>query len=207
MNFKKRNKNNKKTTRNINKKRSKRTNKAPEVKTIDYNFVTKHRDDLEYRFKPLVIGHTGIDHDYVMVLVTATGQVDFNTSVRYLDGVPKRIGEQMRYMKTDNYQGLIFGRPGHIMHKKYLPIYNNLYGVYQTMMIKSFRLLNSNIAYWESPASKPAMLKYLTEFVEEVTNKVQLVESMNMSKRKAAIYTNYFEIEHKPFGKIPQELI
>lgn len=158
---------------------------------------------------PLIIRHSEIDHDYGMVLVRDSSQVEFNTSIRFLDGVPKNIADYMRTHQVDTYRGMIYGRPGHVASKRFINSIFEKYGTYQAMMIKLYRLSGVSNRKWHNKSSAiESTGQIITDNLELLKLRVSVLEKSQNYSRKGEIYRDLYRTDiNRKIGEIPNYLL
>lgn len=195
--------------KNKMRKQRRSMNKLPRIgkRTIKFlNFHEEHQDDPEYVNKKFTRPHGPVHKDYAMVLVTPNNQLEFNTSVRYLDGVPAPIGNFMKFNNIKAYQGLVCGRPGGVIHKDIMYQVFEQYGVYQVMLCKAYRLLGNNPNNWLSVHNKDMMRDIMDEWMEYVRKEAAIAEGTVAYHANQFMYREQFVENKWDFGFVPEHL-
>ena len=201
----------KRQERNVRNMRKGLDKKSP-IRVIkrDYtilDFHNKHQDDPEYVNKKFTMSHNDVHDQYAMVLVTPNNQLEFNTSVRYLEGVPSPIGNYMTAEDIKIYQGLICGRPGGVIRKDYMYHLFGGYGEYQVMMCKLYRGLGGTPFNWQCTNLKERTKIVFDEWLEYVQKEVTLAESPVRYHADKFQYQQEFFENKWDFGYVPKHLI
>jgi hypothetical protein len=191
-------------SKRINKKTIRKStqgkNSAKARYSVEIKNFTNTPESANLEYVPFKCPHEAVDQEFVMVLVTHNIHINFNTSVRYLDGVPKSIGRFMRAKKMRVYQGTVYGRPAHIMLKSDMKELFDLYGIYQLSMLKAYRLVNATVKSWSTPMLNEKIMRVLDENNVYVRELVYDLESDGRLAAEAAIYRGWFASGNASFG-------